>query len=128
MRAGLAQATTAHLPAWADALTPHAMRHYCASRLYLSGLDLISIQELLGHSWIAPLEVCPVGVQLTAEHRDQAGRRHRLACIREVASEPRGQAGVHLAGQWQLRRGLDAGLVGERMRQPRNRQQFGPFP
>jgi site-specific recombinase XerD len=29
------------------------MRHYCASQLYLSGLDLISIQELLGHSWIA---------------------------------------------------------------------------
>ncbi|HEY3896392.1 MAG TPA: tyrosine-type recombinase/integrase [Pseudonocardiaceae bacterium] len=29
------------------------MRHFCASQLYLSGLDLISIQELLGHSWIA---------------------------------------------------------------------------
>ena len=53
LRAGLAEATTAHLPAWADTLTPHVMRHYCASQLYLSGLDLISIQELLGHSWIA---------------------------------------------------------------------------
>jgi site-specific recombinase XerD len=53
LRAGLAQATTAHLPTWADTLTPHVMRHYCASQLYLSGLDLISIQELLGHSWIA---------------------------------------------------------------------------
>jgi site-specific recombinase XerD len=51
-RSGLGEATTAHLPAWADTLTPHVMRHYCASQLYLSGLDLISIQELLGHSWI----------------------------------------------------------------------------
>ena len=53
LRAGLAEATTAHLPTWVDTLTPHVMRHYCASQLYLSGLALISIQELLGHSWIA---------------------------------------------------------------------------
>lgn len=53
LRAGLAEATEAHLPTWADRLTPHVMRHFCASQLYLSGLDLISIQELLGHSWIA---------------------------------------------------------------------------
>jgi site-specific recombinase XerD len=53
LRAGLAEATAAHLPGWADKLTPHVLRHYCASQLYLSGLDLISIQEVLGHSWIA---------------------------------------------------------------------------
>jgi integrase/recombinase XerD len=53
IRTGLAEAAAAHLPAWADKLTPHVMRHYCASQLYLGGLDLISIQELLGHSWIA---------------------------------------------------------------------------
>lgn len=53
LRAGLTEATAAHLPTWADQLTPHVMRHFCASQLYLSGLDLISIQELLGHSWIA---------------------------------------------------------------------------
>jgi site-specific recombinase XerD len=41
------------LPNWTEKLTPHVMRHFCASQLYLSGLDLISIQELLGHSWIA---------------------------------------------------------------------------
>ncbi|MFJ1565018.1 tyrosine-type recombinase/integrase [Streptomyces erythrochromogenes] len=29
------------------------MRHFCASELYLGGLDLIAIQEVLGHSWIA---------------------------------------------------------------------------
>ena len=53
LRTGLAEATAAHLPSWADKLTPHVMRHFCASELYLSGLDLISIQELLGHSWVA---------------------------------------------------------------------------
>jgi integrase len=42
LRAGLAEATTAHLPTWVDELTPHVMRHYCASQLYLSGLDLIA--------------------------------------------------------------------------------------
>jgi site-specific recombinase XerD len=53
LRTGLAEATAVHLPNWTEKLTPHVMRHFCASQLYLSGLDLISIQELLGHSWIA---------------------------------------------------------------------------
>ena len=29
------------------------LRHFCASQLYLGGLDLVAIQEPLGHSWIA---------------------------------------------------------------------------
>ena len=53
LRTGLAEATAAHLPGWADKLTPHVLRHFCASELYLSGMDLISIQETLGHSWVA---------------------------------------------------------------------------
>jgi site-specific recombinase XerD len=53
LRAGLAEATAAHLPSWAEKLTPHVLRHFCASQLYLSGMDLISIQEALGHSWVA---------------------------------------------------------------------------
>jgi site-specific recombinase XerD len=32
---------------------PHVLRHYCASRLYLGGVDLISIQEMYGHAWVA---------------------------------------------------------------------------
>jgi site-specific recombinase XerD len=52
LRTGLAAAAAEHLPAWAGRLTPHVLRHYCASQMYLSGVDLISIQEMLGHAWI----------------------------------------------------------------------------
>jgi site-specific recombinase XerD len=53
LRAGLAEAAAKHLPDWVDTLTPHVLRHYAASQLYRAGLDLIAIQEVLGHSWIA---------------------------------------------------------------------------
>lgn len=47
---GYFPASPKHLPEWADALTPHVLRHYAASQLYQGGLDLISIQEVLGHA------------------------------------------------------------------------------
>ncbi|MDA8290228.1 MAG: tyrosine-type recombinase/integrase [Actinomycetota bacterium] len=53
LRSGLAVAASAHLPAWSGRLTPHVLRHFCASELYLNGVDLIAIQELLGHAWVA---------------------------------------------------------------------------
>jgi integrase/recombinase XerD len=48
LRAGLAEAASKHLPDWPANLTPHVLRHFCASQLYLSGMDLIAIQEVLG--------------------------------------------------------------------------------
>ncbi|MEV2221770.1 tyrosine-type recombinase/integrase [Nocardia vinacea] len=53
LRAGLAEAAVRHLPEWPESLTPHVLRHFCASQLYLGGMDLIAIQETLGHSWVA---------------------------------------------------------------------------
>ncbi len=53
LRVGLAEATAEHLPSWAGRLTPHVLRHYCASQLYLNGVDLISIQGMYGHAWVA---------------------------------------------------------------------------
>src|SRR6478672_3105042 len=53
-RRSLAEAAARHLPAWAGKLTPHVLRHFCASQLYLAGMSLFAIQELLGHAWTAP--------------------------------------------------------------------------
>lgn len=50
-RRSLAEAAATHLPSWAGKLTPHVLRHYCASQLYRAGMTLFAVQELLGHSW-----------------------------------------------------------------------------
>ncbi len=41
------------LPAWEGKLTPHGLRHYCASSMYARGVDLKAIQDLLGHNWLS---------------------------------------------------------------------------
>jgi len=40
-------------PTGRERVTPHVLRHFCASQLYHHGMDLIAIQETLGHAWIA---------------------------------------------------------------------------
>lgn len=52
VRLGLAEAAERHLPMWTGKVTPHVLRHFCASQLYLSGMDLMAVQELLGHEWL----------------------------------------------------------------------------
>ena len=53
LRSALAKAAGTYLPDWPDVVTPHVLRHFCASQLYLGGMDLIAIQATLGHAWIA---------------------------------------------------------------------------
>jgi site-specific recombinase XerD len=51
-RAALHRAARAHLPGPVRSLTPHVLRHACASELYRSGVNLYAIQQLLGHRWM----------------------------------------------------------------------------
>ena len=53
LRRALSEQTDRCLPAWSGRLTPHVLRHYCASSLYGAGMDLKALQELLGHQWLA---------------------------------------------------------------------------
>jgi len=34
-------------------VTPHVLRNFCASQLYLAGMELLAIQATLGHAWVA---------------------------------------------------------------------------
>ena len=78
LRRGLAAAVTCWLPDWQGRLTPHGLRHYCASSLYAQGIGLKAIQELLGHSW---LTITTMYVHVEADHIEAAWGQanHRVA-------------------------------------------------
>lgn len=69
LRSGLAAAVGLWLPAWTGRLTPHVLRHYCASSLYARGMDLKAIQEILGHEW---LSTTTRYIHVRDEHVEQA--------------------------------------------------------
>ncbi|ONH25225.1 tyrosine-type recombinase/integrase [Pseudofrankia asymbiotica] len=69
LRDGLAAATRRWLPGWEGRLTPHTLRHYCASSLYSRGMDLKAIQEILGHEW---LSTTTRYIHVQSDHIEQA--------------------------------------------------------
>lgn len=50
-------------------MTPHVLRHYCASSLYGAGMDLKAIQEVLGHEW---LSTTTRYIHVSSDHIEQA--------------------------------------------------------
>jgi site-specific recombinase XerD len=69
LRNGLKEMVTRHLPAQAGKLPPHLLRHFAASELYNAGMDIVAVQELLGHSW---LQTTMIYVHVTRGHIEQA--------------------------------------------------------
>jgi site-specific recombinase XerD len=69
LRSGLVGAVDRWLPAWQQRLTPHVLRHYCATSLYHRGMALKAVQELLGHEW---LKTTTVYVHVHDDHIEQA--------------------------------------------------------
>jgi site-specific recombinase XerD len=69
LRRSLGRQTELSLPAWAGRLTPHVLRHYCASSMYRNGMDLKALQELLGHEW---LSTTTQYIHVGSEHIEQA--------------------------------------------------------
>ena len=86
LRDGLAAAVGRWLPAWSGRLTPHTLRHFCASSLYERGVDLKAIQELLGHEW---LSTTTRYIHVHANHIEQAWAtaNTRVAARLEQATE-----------------------------------------
>ncbi len=41
-----------HLRGPVRVLTPHVLRHFCASKLYADGMSLLAVQQALGHRWL----------------------------------------------------------------------------
>lgn len=71
LRRSLAMATSRWLPSWSGQLTPHVLRHYCASSLYGAGMDLKALQELLGHQWLSTTSGY---IHVRSEHVERAWR------------------------------------------------------
>jgi integrase/recombinase XerC len=78
LRQGLVRQTAHCLPAWSGRLTPHVLRHYCASSLYASGMDLKALQELLGHEWLSTT-TCYIHVRSDHVERAWTDSNRRLA-------------------------------------------------
>jgi site-specific recombinase XerD len=71
----LAGAAAAHLRGPVTRLTPHLLRHACASRLYSEGIGLAAIQQLLGHRWLSTTVLLHVADEAIEHAYQQAAER-----------------------------------------------------
>jgi integrase len=93
-RRSLAEAAARHLPAWEGRLTPHVLRHFCASQLYLAGMNLFAIQaaatpaQRLAIALAAVHAARPTAIrELTLDDIDLPSRRITLAGHRQRLGE-----------------------------------------
>jgi site-specific recombinase XerD len=88
LRSGLETAVGRWLPQWRGRLTPHGLRHYCASSLYHRGVALKAVQELLGHEW---LKTTTIYVHVHDDHIEQAwaAANQRLVDRFDLGTDPR---------------------------------------
>lgn len=98
LREGLKEAVACWLPDWAGRLTPHGMRHFCASSLYARGVDLKAIQDLLGHEWLATTSSYIHVHDEHIEHAWTAANERVAARLNDPAELARGRAGVRSCG------------------------------
>ncbi|MGW5003494.1 Mu transposase domain-containing protein [Streptomyces hydrogenans] len=66
-----------HLPHQIGQLAPHVLRHFAASDLYRNGMDVVAIQEILGHEW---LDTTMIYVHVEKSHADDAIGIESLYC------------------------------------------------
>jgi integrase len=86
LRHGLADAVDRHLPAHAGRLSPHLLRHFAASDLYRNGMDVVAIQEVLGHQW---LNTTMIYVHVDRTHIEDAWTKAAARASKRFAGEPR---------------------------------------
>lgn len=85
LRRGFNTAVVRWLPEWDGRLSPHVLRHYCASSLYERGVGLKAIQELLGHSW---LTTTTLYVHVNEDHIERAwGQANQRTTNRLIGAE-----------------------------------------
>ncbi len=86
LRDGLADAVAGHLPTHAGRLSPHLLRHFAASDLYRNGMDVVAIQEVLGHSW---LNTTMIYVHVDRTHIEDAWTDAGRRATQRFAGQPR---------------------------------------
>ncbi|MFJ7199739.1 MULTISPECIES: tyrosine-type recombinase/integrase [unclassified Streptomyces] len=73
------------MPRQIGQLKPHVLRHFAPSDLYRNGMDVVAIQEILGHEW---LNTTVIYVNLRELH--QAGEKSQVAWSQRETEALRG--------------------------------------